>query len=198
MDFAAIFTKYRVPFVEIGPWRSHVRPGTFTPEGVLIHHTGSTGYASTLNVVRYGRPDLAGPLCNIYIAKGKAHIISAGRANHAGMGSSEALARLRRDVTPNGTARSMGFADDTNGNGLFVGFEILAKGDGSPVPLADWNVSAQAAAAILKELRHPDTARCIGHAEWTRRKPDPMFGRGATAYQNMQAFRTKLAPYFAS
>ena len=55
MDFAAIFRRERVPFVEVGPWRTHVRPGTFQPEGVLVHHTGSTGYAGTLNVVRHGR-----------------------------------------------------------------------------------------------------------------------------------------------
>lgn len=199
MDFAAIFRAEKVPYIEVGPWRSHVRPGAFRPEGILLHHTASTGYASTLHTVRYGRPDLAGPLCNIFIAKGKAHIISAGKANHAGMGAAEALSRLRHNDTPNGTARQMGYQDAVNGNGLLVGFEVLSPGNGTVLPLVDWNVMCHAAAAILKHMRQPHASRVIGHAEWTRRKIDPVFGRGEDgrkgALADMQAIRRHVYGY---
>ena len=82
MEFAHILRRAGIPVVEVGDWRSRVRPGTFRPEGVLIHHTASTGFDSTLRVVRDGRPDLNGPLCNIYVARGTCYVISAGRANH--------------------------------------------------------------------------------------------------------------------
>lgn len=193
MDFAHIFKAAGVPYVEVGPWRSHVRPGTFRPEGVMIHHTGSTGFASTLKVVRYGREDLAGPLCNIYVAKGRCYIVSAGRANHAGAGSSVVLKEMRKNIPPTATARNRGLTDDFKGaNGLFVGFEILGKGDNTPIPEADWAVAAKAAAACLRNLHHPHKSHAIGHGEWTARKPDPRLGRGADAWTNMARFRQKL------
>lgn len=199
MDFAAIFKAENVPFVEVGLWRTHVRPGTFQPEGVLVHHTASSGYQGTLDIVRNGRPDLAGPLCNIFIARGKAHLISAGKANHAGVGAAEALNRLRHNDTPNGTARSEGYQDAVGGNALLVGFEVLSPGDGTVLPLVDWNVTCHAAAAILKHLGQPHSARVIGHAEWTRRKVDPVFGRGLDgkkgAHPEMQAIRAHVADY---
>lgn len=199
MDFAAIFKSAGVPYVEVGPWRSHVRPGTFKPEGVMIHHTGSTGFASTLKVVRYGREDLAGPLCNIYVANGKCYIISAGKANHAGEGSSVVLKEMRQGILPSTTAAKRGLANDYEGaNALFVGFEILAKGDNTPIPERDWEVAAKASAACLrylayrKEIPSAHRARVIGHAEWTARKIDPKLGRGRDAWTNMARFRQKL------
>lgn len=191
MDFKRTFELHGVPFVEIGPWRTHVRPGTFKPEGVLMHHTASSGYDGTLKVVRYGREDLAGPLCNIFIARGKAHIISAGRANHAGTGAAQALKTLRAGRAPAGSAKELGYKDDpgTVGNGLLVGFEILSPGDGTMLSGKDWDVAVRAATAILKDLGHRDVDRIIGHAEWTSRKIDPVLGHGRTAHLNMNAMR---------
>lgn len=196
MDFAEIFRYYKVPFVEVGPWRAHVRPGTFKPEGILLHHTASRNYEATLQVVRHGRDDLAGPLCNIYIARGKAHIISAGRANHAGLGAKEALEHIRAGLPPAGSARDQGYLDDedTGGNGLLVGFEILSPGTGPRLPDEDWDVTARASTAILKALGKRDIDRVIGHAHWTRRKIDPVLGRPLpgkpnTAHENLRAFR---------
>ncbi len=194
MDFAHILAAAKVPFVEHGDWRTRVRPGTFRPEGVMIHHTASTGFDATLKVVTHGRPDLNGPLCNIYVARGKCYLISAGRANHAGAGSSEALAYLRKNSPPTGSAAKLDRPDDfTGANGIFVGFEVLSPGKPS-VQLADedWNVVCKATAAILRNLRIPHPARMIGHAEWTRRKVDPQFGRGTDAHMNMDRLRQRL------
>lgn len=200
MDLKAIFTAEKVPFVEWGDWRSRVRPGTFTPEGVLIHHTASSDLGSTLKVVTHGRPDLNGPLCNVFVGNGKCYLISAGRANHAGVGSSKTLARMRKNLTPNGTARTLGYEDDfTGGNGLFVGFEVLSRGNGTVLDVATWNVLCHATAAVLKHIDQPHHARAIGHAEWTQRKIDPVFGRGMNgrkgAYADMQAIRDHVAAY---
>lgn len=193
-DFAAIFRKHDVPFVEVGNWRARVRPGTFVPEGVLVHHTASTGYAPTLKVVTDGRPDLMGPLCNIYIAKGKAHIISGGRANHAGAGSSKTLGRLRANKAPLGTAKKLGYPDDfQGGNGLLVGFEVLSPGDGTALADADFKVLCHAAAAILEEIGRPHRNRVIGHAEWTSRKIDPRWnGKGRDAHYSMNLIRERV------
>lgn len=196
MDFAKIFTTYGVPYVEHGDWRSRVRPGTFDPEGILIHHTASTDYDATLKVVTHGRPDLNGPLCNIYVAKGKCILISAGRANHAGAGASKTLYHLRRNEAPKGSAHDLGYPDDLNGgNGLLVGFEILSPGNGTLLPAMDWDVAVRGATAILKYLGERHAARIIGHAEWTSRKVDPQLGHGKTAHDNMNAFRAAAAPY---
>lgn len=192
-DFAAIFKAEGVPYVEVGNWRARVRPGTFAPEGCLVHHTASTGYASTLKVVTQGRPDLLGPLCNIYIAKGKAHIISGGRANHAGAGSSKALARLRKNEPPLGTAKKLGYTDDFNGgNGLLVGFEVLSPGDGTALPDADWKVLCHAVAAVLEHIKKPHRNRVIGHAEWTARKIDPIFDVRRNAHYSMNLIRARV------
>lgn len=200
MDLKTIFALEHVPYVEWGDWRSRVRPGTFTPEGVMVHHTASTNLDATLKVVTHGRPDLNGPLCNVFVAKGKCYLISAGRANHAGAGASKALDRMRHNNTPNGTARQMDYPDDFNGgNGLFVGFEVLSPGNGTELDLPSWNVLCHAAAAVLKHIGQPHHAHVIGHAEWTRRKIDPVFGRGLDgrkgAYADMQAIRQHVAGY---
>lgn len=76
--------------VEVVPgWESR-GSSSFTPKGVVDHWTagpcGSTSRPS-LNIVTYGRPDLSGPLCQVYLDRyGVAVVVAAGRANHAGSG----------------------------------------------------------------------------------------------------------------
>jgi hypothetical protein len=197
MDLAKIFTSAGLKYVEHGNWRARVRPGTFTPEGAMVHHTASSDLAATLKVVTYGRPDLIGPLCNVLVDHtGLLHLISAGRANHAGMGSSKVLAHMKQGQPPKGTARQLGYKDDIVGNGLFVGFEVLSTGKATdPLPQAAWVATAKATAAICRYLKHPTPARVIGHAEWTSRKPDPQFGRGPDAHINMDRLRQAIRPY---
>ena len=77
--------------VEVVPGWETRSAGSFNPKGAVGHWTagprGSTTRPS-LNVVINGRPDLDGPLCNVYGARdGTAVVVAAGRANHAGAGS---------------------------------------------------------------------------------------------------------------
>lgn len=192
-DFAKIFAAEKVPYIEHGDWRTRVRPGNFAPEGVLIHHTASSTFDATLKIVTNGRPDLNGPLCNIFIARGRAILISAGRANHAGAGSSKALTNLRHNVTPKGTAKQLGYADDfQGGNGIFVGFEVLSPGNGTPLAANDRDVLNRAIIAVLKHIGHPHRARAIGHAEWTSRKVDPRWDGAHDAHYSMNLIRSQI------
>jgi hypothetical protein len=70
--------------------------GTFNPKGAVCHWTagprGTTKRAS-LGICINGRPDLPGPLCNVYLDRnGVAVVVAAGRANHAGAGNWRGLA----------------------------------------------------------------------------------------------------------
>lgn len=128
-------------------WTTRERPGSFAPEGVLIHHTGARASFSdptpSLNTVINGRPDLAGPLCHVLIGwDGVCHIVAAGRANHAG------------------TALASGPMPAGDGNTMYVGIEVdYAPQDPyfqqpqNPQLIAAIN----AAAAIVTKLGHGNT-----------------------------------------
>jgi len=77
---------------EVSGWQSR-GSSSFTPRGSVNHHTAgsASGSAPSLNTCIYGRPDLAGPLCNVMQSREPdgndiAYVIAAGRANHAGEG----------------------------------------------------------------------------------------------------------------
>jgi hypothetical protein len=63
----------------------------FTPRGALCHWTAGPANSKTrpsLNICTNGRPDLPGPLCNVYLDRnGVAVVVAAGRPNHAGAGN---------------------------------------------------------------------------------------------------------------
>src|SRR5687767_85957 len=63
---------------------------TFNPQASVNHHTAgpATGVLPSLNVLLFGRPDVPGPLCNAALDRlSRIHLIAAGKANHAGLGS---------------------------------------------------------------------------------------------------------------
>ena len=146
--------------------------------------------------------DLNGPLCNIYVAHGKLHLISGGKANHAGMGSKTVLDYLLKGSPPTGTAAALHREDNySGGNSLFVGWEVLSPGDGTELPREDWDVLVRGCAAVSRYLGHvrhktPDTAWTIGHAEWTSRKIDPRLGlsHGKDAHITMDRLRQAISP----
>lgn len=75
--------------VEVDGWRGRGHGPMASASGVVCHHTGTSAKASgnypTLRVVRDGREDLAGPLCNLGLGRdGTVYVVSAGRAYHAG------------------------------------------------------------------------------------------------------------------
>lgn len=167
-----------VRVVEVGDWRTHNRnhKGPWGPvNGVMIHHTVSSGTQHSVALCRDGHSALPGPLCHGVIAKdGVVHLVGLGRANHAGGGDPEVLARVRSekyDTRPPKPTR--GNANGVDGNAHFYGFECVNRGDGDdPWPAAQLEAIERVSAAICRA--HGWTARSvIGHLEWSRDKIDP-------------------------
>ncbi|WP_203718306.1 peptidoglycan recognition protein family protein, partial [Asanoa siamensis] len=151
-----------VRVVEQGDWRNRMVSGSFNPIGVLWHHTAFNSGASNphpaLNTVINGRPDLRGPLCHALVDyNGVFHLISAGRANHAGV------------------SRGSGPIPAGDGNTMLIGWEIDYNGVSQRMTAAQYSASVAATAAVLRRLgRNSSFAR--GHLETsTTGKIDPAF-----------------------
>jgi hypothetical protein len=170
--FAQILRAEGVTVVEVGDWEHHNRnhKGPWGPvNGVMIHHTVTSGTDRSVRICRDGYPGLPGPLCHGVIDKqGRVHLVGYGRANHAGLGDDDVLrAVIAERALP---------ADDeatTDGNRHFYGFEAINLGDGKdPWPAAQLEAIERVAAAICRH--HGWTARSvIGHLEWQPGKIDP-------------------------
>lgn len=112
--FLAALRAEGLTVVQVGDWRTHNRnhKGPWGPvNGVMIHHTVTSGAAYTVALCRDGDSALPGPLCHGVITKdGHVHLVGYGRANHAGAGDSDVLAavvaekRLPPTTTPTPTA----------------------------------------------------------------------------------------------
>ncbi|MEV7867494.1 peptidoglycan-binding protein [Streptomyces sp. NPDC088124] len=165
---------------EVGSWHTHNRnhKGTWGPvNGVMIHHTVTVDTAASVGLCRDGYAVLPGPLCHGVIDKtGTVHLVGHGRANHAGGGDPQVLARViaedygDRPPAPRYHEGSPGAAD---GNARFYGFECVNLGDGKdPWPAAQLDAIERASAAICRA--HGWSARSvIGHSEWSDWKIDP-------------------------
>lgn len=159
--------------IEIAGWQTRGRPGTFGPiKGILCHHTagGKSGNAPSLGLIIGGRPDLAGPLSHLHLARdGTFSVIAAGRCNHAGAGSWHGV---------------------TSGNSSFIGVEAENAGDGTdPWPDVQMEAYARGCAAILDHI-NASVIMCAGHKEYALppgRKIDPSF--------DMNTFRQKVAAF---
>ncbi|TXS55239.1 peptidoglycan-binding protein [Streptomyces sp. t39] len=170
--------------VEHRSWRTNSRnhKGPWGPvEGVMIHHTVTSGTASSVELCYNGHSSLPGPLCHGVIAKdGTVYLVGNGRANHAGLGDDDVLrAVVDERALP---------ADDeanTDGNRHYYGFEAVNLGDGKdPWPEAQLEAIEKASAAICRA--HGWSQRSvIGHLEWQPGKVDP---RGFT----MDAMRDRI------
>jgi hypothetical protein len=164
--------------VEVRQWRTHNRDsvGPSGPRnGLVLHHTVSSGTQHSVKLCYDGRPNLPGPLCDGVIDKeGVVHLVGHGRTNHAGDGDPVVLSAV--------TAENYGTApppprrghDTADGNAHFYGFEAVNLGDGEdPWPEVQLEAMERAAAAICRA--HNWSAKSvIGHAEWTTRKIDPV------------------------
>ncbi|MER8266545.1 peptidoglycan recognition family protein [Streptomyces griseus] len=171
-----------VQVVEYKSWRVHRRPpstGAFGPvNGVMIHHTVTSGTASSVELCYNGHSALPGPLCHGVIAKdGTVHLVSAGRANHAGRGDDDVLRQVQAESYDRGKTITPNEAN-TDGNRAFYGFECVNLGDGrDPWPAAQREAIVRASAAICRA--HGWGARSvIGHREWQPGKVDPRTGQG--------------------
>ena len=171
VDLLAVTRDAGVTAVEHGNWRGRVASGSFSPVGLVIHHTAGR---TSLGVVLNGRPGIPGPLCNWLIDKqGTAHMISNGKANDTGKGSGHVLDEVRRGVAPAGTAVRRGLADTTNGNAHFYDIEIENLGDGRDgYPPAQLEATLRLATQLCRRMGWTAN-RVIGHKEWSKRKIDP-------------------------
>jgi len=159
---------------------SNGRPGTFTPTGVVRHHTASstTSTASaSLSVIVNGRPDVPGPLSQFFISRGGViTCISYGRANHAGYG---------------GPWRTVPKDD---GNGFLVGVEMDNNGLGEAYQsLALRNARLLDAALLI--IMKKDPSWLIGHKEWAPgRKIDPLLDMNTERNAVGVMIREKMNP----
>lgn len=140
--------------VESPGWRSRGHGDFKDIRGVMVHHTGSD-YATAASIAN-GRPDLAGPLSQLHIARdGTVTVVAAGVAWHAGIGMYPWL--------------------PTNmGNWHMIGIECANSGT-SPTaahrrnwPDAQYFALVACCAAINRRLAQT-SARTIGHKEYAGR-----------------------------
>ena len=159
--------------IETNDWTTR-GSSSFTPRGAVNHHTAGppTGSAPSLGVVIDGRPDLAGPLCNVLQSREPdgqdvAYVIAAGRANHAGEGDWHGL----------------------SGNSSVWGLEIEHDGV-TDLPVHRQEIAARIQAAMIAGTA--DAGMVCQHSEWTSRKID------AATNVDPDQFRASVAAYLAA
>ena len=152
--------------VEVAGWQT-AGSDSFDPGGSVNHHTAgpSSGATPSLLTCIDGRPDLTGPLCNVYQSREPsgediAYVIASGRANHAGEGSWNGL----------------------SGNASVYGLEIEHTGT-SALPEGRIQIAARIHAAMFTG----PTSMVCQHREWTTRKID------AATNVDGAAFRSRVA-----
>lgn len=188
-DFLAALKKEGVTVVEVDDWEHHNRnsKGPWGPaNGVMIHHTVTSGTQTSVRIVKDGYTGLPGPLCHGMIAKdGKVHLVGYGRANHAGLGDPDVLRAVIDEKALPGDNEAT-----TDGNRHFYGFECENMGDGEdPWPAAQLEAIERVSAAICRV--HGWTERSvIGHLEWQPGKSDP---KGFTMSSMRSRIRARLA-----
>ncbi|MER5780222.1 N-acetylmuramoyl-L-alanine amidase [Streptomyces mobaraensis] len=161
-----------VHVVERPGWRTHNRnhKGAWGPvNGVIVHHTVTSGTDASVSICENGYSELPGPLCHGVIDKdGTVYLIANGRANHAGRGDGDVLRAVIAE-----TALPEPNDDDTDGNTHFYGFECVNLGDGKdPWPPAQLEAIERTSTAICR-AHGWGAGSVIGHREWTSNKIDP-------------------------
>jgi len=151
--------------IEVDGWRDRGN-SDFAPAGSVNHHTAGppTGATPSLNTCINGRPDLAGPLCNVFQSRESngqdiAYVVAAGRANHAGEGGWKGL----------------------SGNKKVYGLEIEHDG---VTPLSKGR--QEIAAKIHRAMFSGDVSYVCQHSEWAPgRKIDAATGVNGNDFRNM-------------
>jgi hypothetical protein len=140
-------------------WRGRGRPFSFDPKAIIAHHTASgrtSGNFASLRIVRDGRSDLPGPLCQFLLGRdGTVRVIAGGYANHAGTGGPRA-----------GVPANLG-------NSHAYGIEAENNGTGEPWAPEMLNAYYRLCAALMDWMGTRDVSKVFGHKEWTTRKIDP-------------------------
>jgi hypothetical protein len=134
-------------------WEDRGRSADFAPRAVLLHHTAAA--VDVDRILRDGRPDLSGPLCNWAVHRnGGWVLVAAGRANHAGVGTLPNSASYGVEATGPDPAGASGPAAFGNYGAYVLGVACILAAEG-------WDTSAV--------FGHKETARPVG------RKVDPAF-----------------------
>jgi hypothetical protein len=181
VDLLQTLTSAGLDVAPVSGWEKRGRPG-FTPQGIMVHHTagGKKGDAPTLSVCVNGRVDpknpknnLAGPLCHIVLARsGKAHVVAANIANHAGPGAQQVLDLVRKDEPITADARVRNYKDTISGNAFFYGIEVENAGVADdPYPDVQITALGNICAALCK-AHGWSASRVVHHRQWTARKID--------------------------
>lgn len=154
---------------EVDGWKARGHGDMGLVRGVLLHHTAGplNGDCPSLKVVINGRPDLAGPLSQLFLCRsGHWHVVAAGKAWHAGAGSWRGI---------------------TDGNSSFIGIEAENTGlANDPWPSIQVQAYVVGVRALLKHIGAP-ADMAAGHKEYALpagRKTDPSF--------DMEAFRVMV------
>ena len=169
---ADAFRKNGLRVKEVKGWKTRGRDGTFDPRGVIFHHTASAAKgapASSLGLVLKGKPDVAGPLCNVLVGRdGTVHLIAAGRSSHAGEGGP--FRNIPKD----------------SANSFLAGIEVENDGVGERWSKEFLDTLDVVFATMLMGLRRR-SKWLIAHKEWTTRKIDPADGRGGLDMEKRRA-----------
>lgn len=173
MNLVDTLKRWGLTVVEIDGWQTrgwtvNKYGQKWAPRGLVAHHTANGGFrgidAPSLNVCINGRPDLAGPLCQIVLGySGTVYLIAGLGANHAGSGGWGTL----------------------QGNGSVWGIEAENNGVGEPWPAVQLDAYYRTSAALAEYTGFAPGSIC-GHKEWTRTKIDP-------AGIDMNDFRRRVA-----
>ncbi len=102
LEILKTFERWGVPHDQVPGWKTRSNTNGWSPTGVsgcMHHHTGDDGPdGADRAVLVKGRPGLRGPLANFGVTdRGRVEIISAGAANHAGMGDPRVLKAVRHE-----------------------------------------------------------------------------------------------------
>ena len=153
--------------IELQPGAGGSHWGIDTFVAVMMHHTVSRrqqGNTPCLALVKRGRPDVPGPLCNAYLGfDGVARIITMGRANHPGAGGPYTLDGV---TIPRDQGRYYTFGWEIEGG--------LSEADWPPA-FHDLMDACLLGTQDYLRRRRPDltTAAYLEHSDWApRRKID--------------------------
>lgn len=157
-DLADVARSAGLQVVETDGWRSRGHGPMAGVQAIVVHHTAgpATGDAPSLRVVRDGRPDLAGPLSHLLLARsGGVHVVAAGLCWHSGA-----------TLAP------------WQANRFAIGIEAEHTGrPGDPWPPDQYAALVRLARRLADHYRVP-YARILGHKEVCSpkgRKVDPTF-----------------------
>lgn len=167
--------------VERPGWRTHNRgdrgAGWGPVNGMLLHHTASSGELSSVELCEDGYAELPGPLCHAVIGKsGTVYLVGHGRANHAGTGDPNVMAAVVDEQygdKPPATHFHEGMSGGVDGNARLYGAECVNLGNGKdPWPDVQVDAMVRWAAALCRAHRWTSKS-VLGHKEWSDWKPDP-------------------------